>query len=61
MKFGMFLYCRRNGMSCDSGLHTTIEADTLEDAQASPKIDEELKWLHKFYDEVSYKIHKLDE
>lgn len=60
-KFGMFVYCRRNGMTMDSGLHITIEANTIEEAQVSPRINEELRWLGQFYDEVSYQIHKLDE
>lgn len=58
-KFGMFVYCRKNGVSRDSGLHFSFEAENLESAKLNPKISEELNWLYQFYDQVSFEIQEI--
>lgn len=60
-KFGMYVYCKKGGISRDSGLQIEFEANSLEEAQTSPKIQEELKYLYTHYDSVTYEIHPIEE
>jgi hypothetical protein len=44
--FGMFVYLSRGGLSRDSGLHITFEAEDLEQAKLNPQIEIELQYLY---------------
>jgi hypothetical protein len=54
------VYCRRNDMSQDAGdhCHATVEANSPEkaDAKAMAKVMPDANWLHKFYDDIDYKL-----
>ena len=54
MKFEMFVYCRRNGVSCDAGLHATEHGESL--AEVQPIFDREGRCLQQHYDEIQVTI-----
>lgn len=59
IKYGLYVYCRRGGVSQDAGLHASCEAKDIQEARREllPKLD----WLRQFYDEVSWKVKEIDD
>jgi len=54
MIYHLFVYCRRDGVSCDSGLHARCEVST--DQEAITILRKEGQWLLNFYDYVGCSI-----
>ena len=50
MKYLLFVYCRKNGISRDSGLHAQCEANN--DDEAIAKLRKDGEWLLCHYDEI---------
>lgn len=58
MKYELYVWCRRDGLSRDAGLHATTESDS--DQNAIDKLMEDGRWLLQFYDEVACSIVRAD-
>lgn len=57
--YELYVYCRRNGISQDAGLHATKDAES--DAEAVKYFKtEEAPWLMKWYDEVFFTVKDGD-
>jgi hypothetical protein len=57
MKYRLYVYCRRNGMSMDAGLQAEIEADS--DKEAILELRVKGNSLYKYYDEVHMTYKKV--
>lgn len=57
--YELYVYCRRNDVSQDSGLHATKEAASDEEAVAHFKKEEE-PWLLKWYDQIYFTVKDGD-
>jgi hypothetical protein len=56
--FAMYVYCRRDGVSRDSGEQKRWNVEKQSDIPQS-EINAEINWLRAFYDEVSYEIKEV--
>jgi len=57
--FALYVYCRRNGITCDAGEHARCEAETYSDAVT--ELEKEIPWLRQFYDEVSWEVKEVEQ
>jgi hypothetical protein len=56
--YKLFVYCRRNGVTQDSGEHARCEAET--DEEAIRELQKEVSELYRYYDEISWTIKEGD-
>ena len=54
MKYGLTVYCRRNGISRDAGAHAQCEARS--DAEAQHQLKGDMADLFHHYDEIGFTI-----
>jgi len=54
--YQLFVYCRRNGVSCDAGEHA--RGEYASDAEAIADLRPKVSWLYQFYDEVIWDIRQ---
>lgn len=58
MRYELHVYCRRDGISRDAGLHAVEEAPDLDAARA--RFAPEESFLLQFYDEVDFHIDLVE-
>lgn len=58
-KYKLYVYCRRNGLTRDGGLHA--EGEYKNDKEAVKQLTTKGFDLYRYYDEVSMTIKRVDE